>query len=114
MALCGPVSTRQKTDRRPPGVIVAADTLLRADHEALEEEAEVVIEEELDTEAGEDSTTLLTARTVHRLINNNSSIYQSLKKTGELTPAITVTVSWGGNNCLKVSHNALLKTYSYN
>ena len=46
MALCGLVSTRQKTDRRPPGVIVAADTLLRADHEALEEEAEVVIEEE--------------------------------------------------------------------
>ena len=47
MALCGLVSTRQKTDRRPHGVIVAADTLLRADHEALEEEeAEVVIEEE--------------------------------------------------------------------
>ena len=96
MALCGPVSSRQKTDRGPHGVIVAADTLLRADHEALEEEvAEVVIEEELDTEAGEDSTTLLIARTVHRLINNNSSIYQSLKKTGELTTAITVTVSGG-------------------
>ena len=54
--------------RRPPrSTLFPYTTLfrspLRADHEALEEEeAEVVIEEELDTEAGEDSTTLQIGR----------------------------------------------------